>query len=269
MGLQRATWQYHSRRPPDTELRNRLRELAAKLPRFGYKRLCRRLRRQGLRVNHKKIYRIYREEGLMVRKRARKRLVRRGERIPAPTRPNERWSMDFVSDQLSNGQRFRTFNLVDDFTRECLAILVARSIPGWLVTRVLHEVVLERGCPKAIVCDNGPEFIGRAYEIWTEEHDVHPEFIEPGKPVQNCHIESFNGRFRDECLNEHWFTSMDDARRIIAEWREDYNEVREHGSLGGLPPAEFRRAVESAENASRFPPFPQHPLQSTTSGTQL
>ena len=266
-GLTRSTWQYRSRRPPDIELRQRLRDLAAKLPRYGYKRLCRRLRKNGVIVNHKKIYRLYREEGLMVRKRARKRLVRRAERPAAPSKPNQRWSMDFTSDQLADGRRFRTFNLVDDFSRECLAIRVERSISGAYVARVLTEVVKKRGRAGVIVLDNGPEFISRALEIWAEEHDVKLHFIEPGKPVQNCYIESFNGRFRDECLNEHWFTSLDEARKIIAAWRDDYNEVREHGSLGGMTPSEYRRAMESPENASRFPSFPQHPLQSTPAGT--
>lgn len=266
-GLARSTWQYASRRSADTGLRERLRELAATLPRFGYKRLCRRLRRQGVRVNHKKIYRLYREEGLLVRKRARKRLVRRAEKPAPPARANERWSMDFTSDQLSDSRRFRTFNVVDDCTRECLAIEVQRSIPGALVARVLTRLVAERGRPKVIVCDNGPEFIGRAMEIWAEQNGVRLHFIEPGKPVQNCYVESFNGRFRDECLNEHWFTSLDDARAIIDAWRTDYNEVREHGSLNGRTPAEFHRAMESAENAPRFPLFPQHPLQSRTAGT--
>jgi len=213
-------------------------------------------------VNHKKIYRLYREEGLMVRKRARKRLVRRAERPSLPSRPNERWSMDFTSDQLADGRRFRTFNLVDDCTRECLAIRVERSISGAYIARVLTQLIKERGRPAVIVCDNGPEFISRALEIWAEEHGVKLHFIEPGKPVQNCYVESFNGRFRDECLNEHWFTSMDDARTIIDAWRADYNEVREHGSLRHMTPSEYRRTVESPENASRFPPFPQHPLQS-------
>jgi putative transposase len=269
MRLQRATWQYRVRRPADGALRERLRELAGQLPRYGYKRLYRRLRTQGTIVNHKKVYRIYREEGLMVRKRARKRLVRR-DLIPVrPTRPNERWSMDFTSDQLSNGRRFRTFNVVDDCTREALVLHVARSIPGWLVVMVLTQIVQRRGKPREIVCDNGPEFIGRALEIWAEQNGVTIRFIAPGKPVQNCFVESFNGRFRDECLNEHWFTSMDDAREIIEAWRVYYNEVREHGSLGGMTPTQYRRAVESTENASRFPPFPQHPLQSTTLGSQL
>jgi putative transposase len=261
-GLARSTWQYKPRRASDTELRERLRVRAAQLPRYGYKRLYRRLRRSGEMVNHKKVYRLYREEGLMVRKRARKRLVRRAEKPVTAVKPNERWSMDFTSDQLSDGRRFRTFNVVDDCTRECLAIEVYRSIPGWLVARVLDRLVDERGRPGVIVCDNGPEFISRALEIWAEEQQVKLHFIEPGKPVQNCYVESFNGRFRDECLNEHWFTSMQDARSIIAAWREDYNNVREHGALAGMTPAEYRRAVESAENASRFPPFPQHPLQS-------
>ena len=262
LSLARSTWRYRSRRPADTELRERLRELAAKLPRYGYKRLCRRLRKNGEIVNHKKIYRLYREEGLMVRKRARKRLVRRAGRPSLPNKPNERWSMDFTSDQLADGRRFRTFNLVDDCTRECLAIRVERSISGAYVARVLTQLIERRGRPAVIVCDNGPEFISRAMEIWAEEHSVRLHFIEPGKPVQNCYVESFNGRFRDECLNEHWFTSLDDARTLIAAWRDDYNEVREHGSLGGIPPSEYRRAVESPENASRFPSFPQHPLQS-------
>ena len=242
--------------------------LATELPRYGYRRLCRRLRKQGMAVNHKKIYRLYREEGLMVRKRLRKRLMRRAEKLAPPSRPNERWSMDFTSDQLSNGRRFRTFNVVDDCTRESLAIHVARSIPGWLVAVVLTALVQKLGKPLVIVCDNGPEFIGRALEIWAEQNGVKIHFIQPGKPVQNCYVESFNGRFRDECLNEHWFTSIDDAREIIETWRINYNEVREHGSLGGLTPAEFRRAVESPENAPRFPPFPQHPLQSTHFGSQ-
>lgn len=219
-------------------------------------------------VNHKKIYRLYREEGLMVRKRARKRLVRRAEKPSLPSQPNERWSMDFVSDQLADGRRFRTFNVVDDCSRECLAIQVERSISGEHAARVLTEIVQRRERPpRVLVCDNGPEFISRAMERWSEEHGVRLHFIEPGKPVQNCYVESFNGRFRDECLNEHWFTSMDDARDIIESWREEYNEIREHSSLGGMTPSEYRRAVESPENASRFPPFPQHPLQSKTAET--
>lgn len=263
--VHRASKRYQPRRSADTEIREKLRALAAERPRYGYKRLCRRLRRMGVLVNHKKIYRIYREEGLMVRKRGRKRLVRRSEQPTPVVRPNQRWSMDFTSDQLASGRRFRTFNLVDDCTRESLAIEVDASLPGSRVARVLSRVVAERGRPDTIVCDNGPEFIGRALEIWAEEHNVTIRFIQPGKPVQNCFVESFNGRFRDECLNEHWFTSIADARAKIEAWRHDYNHEREHGSLNRMTPDEYRRAMESAENAARFPPFPQDlPLQSTT-----
>ena len=250
-GLARSTWQYRSRRPADTELRERLRDLAAKLPRYGYKRLCRRLRKNGETVNHKKIYRLYREEGLMVRKRARKRLVRRAERPSPPSKPNERWSMDFTSDQLADGRRFRTFNVVDDCTRECLAIRVERSIPGVQVARVLTQLIEQRARPTTIVCDNGPEFIGRALEIWAEEHAVKLHFIEPGRPVQNCFVESFNGRFRDECLNEHWFTSVPHAQSIIETWRREYNDERPKRALGGLTPAAYARQLTAGTKVAK------------------
>lgn len=243
MGLHRASWQYRSRRSADTELRERLRALAAQLPRYGYKCQYRRLRKHGVQVNHKKIYRIYREEGPMVRKRARKRLVRRAEKPLPASIPNTRWSMDFTSDQLSNGRRFRTFNVVDDCSREALAIHVARSIPGWLVVAVLTQLVMKHGKPRVIVCDNGPEFIGNALEIWTEENNVTIHFIQPGKPVQNCYVESFNGRFRDECLNEHWFTSLAHAQAVIETWRREYNEERPKKGLGGLTPAAYARRL--------------------------
>ncbi len=256
----RSTKRYRSRRPGDDLLRARLRELASELPRYGYKRLCRRLRKQGWSVNHKRIYRIYREEGLMVRKRKRKRLIRRGDRPAPPQRPNERWSMDFTSDQLADGRRIRTFNVVDDFTRECVAIDVNRSLTGDRLVEVLDNAAGVRTYPSVIVCDNGPEFVGRVLEQWAYAHNVTLRFIQPGKPVQNCFVESFNGKFRDECLNEHWFTSMADARKIIENWRNDYNQVREHSSLRGLAPAEFaRRAMETAENAAAFTAVPTAP----------
>lgn len=264
----RSTKRYRSRRPVDDLLRARLRELASELPRYGYKRLCRRLRKQGWSVNHKRIHRIYREEGLMVRKRKRKRLIRRGDRPAPPQRANERWSMDFTSDQLADGRRIRTFNVVDDFTRECVAIDVNRSLTGDRLVEVLDKAARSRTYPKAIVCDNGPEFVGRVLEQWAYAHDITLRFIQPGKPVQNCFVESFNGRFRDECLNEHWFTSMGDARAAIERWRNDYNEVREHSSLGGLAPAEFaRRAMETAENAPAFPAVTTAPATTMESST--
>ena len=238
----RATHRYKSKREGAVALRQRLRELAGEYPRYGYWRLYRKLRREGMVVNHKRIYRLYREEGLSVRKRPRKRLAR--ARVPAsvPIAPNVRWSMDFVSDSLADGRKVRVFNVVDDYSREALIMEVDTSIAGQRVARLLDEQAAVRGAyPGSIVCDNGPEFISHALDQWADEHDVKLEFIQPGKPVQNCFVESFNGRFRDECLNENWFVSLDDARRIIARWKAQYNDIREHGSLGGLTPSEFAR----------------------------
>src|SRR5262249_6459784 len=236
----RATQRYRRKLADSGELRVRLRELAAEYPRYGYWRLYRKLRRQGVMINHKRVYRLYREEQLTVRKRPRKRLAR--ARVPAsvPAAPNERWSMDFVSDSLSDGRRLRIFNVVDDCTREALTMEVDTSITGHRVARLLDQVAIARGtCPQSIVCDNGPEFISHALDEWADDHDVKLQFIQPGKPVQNCFVESFNGRFRDECLNENWFTNLNAARTIINRWKEQYNEEREHGSLGGLTPSEF------------------------------
>lgn len=242
MRVWRATQRYKSKRKETGPLRQRLRELAAEYPRYGYWRLYRKLRREGTVVNHKRVYRLYREEGLTVRKRPRKRLAR--ARVPAsvPIVPNERWSMDFVSDSLADGRRLRIFNVVDDCTREALLMEVDTSISGQCVARLLDGVAKARGAyPRCMVCDNGPEFISHALDEWADRNKVKLEFIQPGKPVQNCFVESFNGRFRDECLNENWFLSLNDARRIISKWKEHYNEVREHGSLGGLTPSEFAR----------------------------
>jgi putative transposase len=193
-------------------------------------------------VNHKRVYRLYREEGLTVRKRPRKRLARARIATAVPTSPNERWSIDFVSDSLADGRKLRIFNVVDDCTREAVVMEVDTSIPAPRVVRLLDEAAGIRGAyPRAIVCDNGPEFISHALDEWADQHGVKLEFIQPGKPVQNCFVESFNGRFRDECLNENWFRSLDEARRIIAAWKEHYNAVREHGSLGGRTPREFAK----------------------------
>ena len=268
LGLWRSTLSYRSRRADDAPLRGVLRELAAKSPRYGYWRLYRKLRRQGLVVNHKRVYRLYREEGLMVRKRARKKLKR--ARVPAssPLHPNVRWSMDFVSDAIATGRKFRTLNVVDDCSREALAMEVDFSLPALRVVRVLDRIGGERGYPSSIVVDNGPEFISTALGEWSEKHGVELEFIQPGKPTQNCYVESFNGRFRDECLNENWFTSLADARRIIAAWMQHYNEEREHGSLG-MTPREFarNRAMESAENAKgAFPTLPTAPATASAEG---
>lgn len=242
MSLRRSSYRYRHRRGADETLRAKLRELASARPRYGYRQLHRLLRREGWSDNRKRVYRLYRQEGLAVRRRGRKRLRARARvRPPAATRINERWSMDFMLDSLADGRRFRTLNIVDDFSRECLAIEVDTSLPGARVTRVLERLAATRGLPESIVVDNGPEFTGRVLDTWAYERGVKLDFTRPGKPVDNAYIESFNGRFRDECLNTHWFKSLLDSRVTIEAWRRDYNEARPHSSLGGLTPSEFHR----------------------------
>ena len=247
MGLGRSTHRYPARKGErDVALRTRLKELAAQRMRFGYRRLTAMLEREGMWANHKRVYRLYREEGLAMRIQQRRRIRWNGAVVkPRASQPNERWSMDFVSDCVSNGKVIRMLTLVDDCTRECPAIEVDTSLGGLRVRRVLDRMASERGLPEAIVVDNGPEFRGRALAAWSEERGVRLEFIQPGKPVQNAYIESFNGRLRDECLNANWFTSLSDARRKIETWRQDYNQQRPHSSLNYLSPAEFaRKATE-------------------------
>jgi putative transposase len=241
IGIARSTKRYRARSGDrEQQLRQRLRALALERPRFGYRRLGALLEREGQKANHKCIYRLYRAEGLVVRRRRRKRLMR-GTGAPAalPMRSNQRWSMDFVSDCTADGRTIRALTLVDDYTRECLAIEVDTSLGGMRVRRVLERVLEQRGKPEAIVLDNGPEFRGRAMACWSEERSVRLQFIEPGKPMQNCFIESFNGRLREECLNVNWFLTLADARRKIEAWRLDYNQERPHSSLGYLAPRHF------------------------------
>jgi len=243
--LGRSTYRYRARKAErDAALRSRLKELAAKRMRFGYRRLTAMLVREGMPANHKRVYRLYREEGLAMRIRQRRRIRWNGAVVKAAaSQPNQRWSMDFVSDCVSRGKVIRMLTIVDDCTRECPVIEVDTSLGGLRVGRVLDRMAIERGLPEAIVVDNGPEFRGRALAAWSEERGVRLEFIQPGKPVQNAYIESFNGRLRDECLNANWFTSLSDARRKIETWRKDYNEQRPHSSLNYLPPAEFARTA--------------------------
>lgn len=246
VGLSRSRWQYRSIRPDDAELRARLRELAAQKPRWGYQQLHTLLQREGRRVNHKKVLRLYREEGLAVTRRRRKKHVAIARvPLPKPTRRTERWSMDFVSDALFDGRPFRCFTLVDDFTRECPAIEVAHSLPAWRVIHVLERVATDRGLPRSIVCDNGPEFAGKALDRWAYERGVTLQFIRPGKPIENAYCESFNGKLRDECLNANWFASLADAQRAIEQWRHEYNEERPHKSLDRRTPAEFAKSLQS------------------------
>lgn len=240
--LHRSTRRYFSRRPSDQALRERLKALAAERPRFGYPRLHILLRREGLKVNHKKVRRIYREEGLRVRRMKRKKLCQNRElRTLQAIRPNQIWAMDFVHDRLDDGRPFKCLTLVDQFSKEAPAIEVDFSLPGPRVVRVLDWLRETRGLPEEIVVDNGPEFVSVALDRWAWEKKVRLRFIQPGKPNQNCYIESFNGRFRDECLNQHVFQGLSQAKDLIEAWRQDYNSVRPHSSLDGLTPEEFAR----------------------------
>lgn len=241
VGAHRQTVRYVSKKH-DGPLVERIKAIAAARPRFGYRRIAVLLRREGLAVNAKRVYRLYRRENLAVRRRKRRKYVAMPRVLPgAPTGPNQRWSMDFVSDSLSDGRGFRVFNVVDDFTRECLVACVDLSLPGARIARELERAIEYRGRPVVLLCDNGPEFTGRALDAWAHEQGIAIDFIRPGKPTQNAHCESFNGRMRDECLNQHWFRSLDDARRRVEAWRVDYNEVRPHSAIGSIPPSEFAR----------------------------
>lgn len=254
-GVGRSVCRYQARRRDDPALRERLRELAGERRRFGYRRLTVLLRREGWPVNHKRVYRIYGAEGLAVRGRKRKRRKAEARRpLVLPTRANQVWTMDFTHDNLASGRKFRTLNLMDGFTRESPRIEVDTSLPGLRVVRVLEEVARPRGYPQAIRVDNGPEFISRVVDQWAFEHGVELHFITPGKPTENAFIESFNGKFRDECLNENWFLTLPEAREKIERWRRDYNQVRPHSSLGYQTPEEF--AAQAAAPRGASPPTP-------------
>ena len=253
VGMAPKTFRYASRRADDVAVLERLRMLAAERRRFGYRRLHILLRREGFGLNHKKLFRLYRQEKLGVRKRGgRKRAL--GTRLPLalPEAPNQRWSLDFVSDALNSGRRFRVLAVVDDFTRECLALVVDVSLSGLRVGRELDRITEFRGRPTMIVSDNGTELTSHAILRWQEEQSVLWHYIAPGKPQQNGFVESFNGRFRDECLNEHLFSSLAAARRIIEAWRIDYNHTRPHTSLNGLTPAAFATRREQRHTETGF-----------------
>jgi len=247
--LSRARWHYQPQRPlRDAPVRARLRELAAARPRFGYVRLGLLLRREGVVVNLKRVYRLYREERLLVRPhRGRKHAAVPRVPLPAPTQPNERWGMDFIHDACADGRRFRCLTMVDEYTRECPLIDVETSCPAARVIGVLEQLAGQRGLPHSLIVDHGPEFISRALDLWAYRRGIELVFIRPGKPVENAYVESFHSRFRDECLNTHWFETLTDARVHIERWRQDYNEVRPHTSLAGRTPMEFAGALK--ENA--------------------
>ncbi len=246
----RSVAQYRIRRTEDPKLVERLKAIAVERRRFGYRRLTIMLRREGFVVNHKRVHRIYRDHGLQLRPR-RKRGVRyvRGNAVSPVTYANERWSLDFVHDVLSNGPKFRLLTIVDDFTRECIAIEVDFSLTGERVVRVLSRLAEHRALPKVLKFDNGSEFTGNAMLGWAAQAEIDLHFIEPGRPMQNGSVESFNGRLRDELLNEYSFPTIFHARSTVDAWRFDYNHHRPHTSLGGLTPAEFIRQDSTTSNS--------------------
>jgi len=262
----RSVARYTSRRDPQEELRAKLREVAARKPRYGYRRLAWQLRREGLAVNDKRIYRLYRSEGLQVRKAKRKRFAAQHRPTRSALRSaNERWAMDFLEDSLRWGRKLRTLSVLDEYTRECPAIEVDTSLPAERVVRLLDRLAQERAIPRELQVDNGPEYTSQALELWAYRHGVKLVFNRPGKPTDNPFIESYHGKFRGECLNMHWFLSVQDARQIIEAWRQEYNKERPHSSLGMLTPAEFaaRRALPPTS-----PPAPGEPQTRSQAVTQ-
>jgi putative transposase len=258
MELRRSTFYYQAKPRDDGPLTDAIRKAVQERRRWGCPRVIDRLRELGWPDNHKRIERIYyREERLQVRHRRRKRRSA-GEREPLvrAARINELWSMDFMSDQLAGGRRIRLLNIVDEYTRECLRIEVDTSLNGVRVVRALEALRATRGLPERILTDNGPEFTGRAMDSWAYARGVKLQFIEPGKPTQNAYIESFNGRFRDEYLDGHWFTTLDEARQLIEADRVDYNEKRPHSSIGRMPPARFAAMAELPTAAPAGPEWP-------------
>jgi putative transposase len=241
VGLARDSYRHPPETDPmTTELNNKIVEIAHARRRFGYRRIHDLLRSEYPGVNHKRVYRLYSAANLAVRKR--KKIKRpASERVPLQLARtvNEVWSMDFVSDSLANGRRLKCLTVADDFSHECVDIAVDYGIGGEYVTRLLDRAAIFRGYPSAVRTDNGPEFTSRAFMAWAQSHGVRHILIEPGRPMQNGYIESFNGKLRDEFLNEHWFETLHQARSATAIWRQDYNEVRPHGSIGRIPPARF------------------------------
>jgi len=241
--LARTSYRYRSRRDPRTALRSRMREIAAARVRYGYRKIRVLLQREGFEVSKKVVYRVYREEGLALRYRASRRRRAQATRPQRPiaTAANQAWSLDFVCDQLSSGERFRALTIVDVFTREALAIKVGRQLRAMHVVAALDQLRRVRGKPQALLCDNGSEFTSQVVDLWAYQHGVRIDYSRPGKPTDNAFIESFNGTFRDECLNAHWFESLEDAIRVVEAWRVEYNESRPHRALGEVAPAEYAR----------------------------
>lgn len=259
----RGSHRYQSVADPQACLRMRIREIAQVRVSYGYKRIHALLTREGWRMNHKRVYRLYREEGLMLRRQRPRRRVaaKRREEQAVAQAINESWSMDFMSDQLFDGRRIRVLTLVDNFSRESLALEVAQRFRGEDVAKVLDEIVSQRGAPQSIRVDNGPEFTSKALDLWAYANQVELDFSRPGKPTDNALIESFNGSFRHECLNQEWFLSLEDARHKAGAWQVDYNEVRPHSSLGNLAPREYAELCQDNQG-------PKGPITNTAAGTE-
>lgn len=240
MGQHRSTHRYISVRPPDDDVRLRLRELAAVRPRYGYRRLHVLLQREGIVLGVDRLRRIYGEEGLVLRsKRKPKRASQVRVPLGAPTQPGKHWCMDFMHDRLADGRSYRTFNVIDVFSRQCLRVLVGTGFRSADVIAALDVLIARHGCPEAITCDNGSEFTSRSFDAWAYDRGVAIDYIMPGKPTQNGYIESFNGKLRDECMSTSWFESMAQAQEALDAWVRDYNEVRPHSALANDAPLQY------------------------------
>jgi putative transposase len=239
--LSRSTCRYQPRKE-SSEVEKRLKVLAAKRISYGYRRLYHLLKREGYEVNHKRVYALYKRNGLAKRRKKKKRYPEKNRNpLVKASKPNEIWAMDFMTDSCSNGRKIRTLNIIDQYARECLKIEVGHSMPSCKVVRVLEEIAQERGLPEKIVIDNGPEYTSKTLKKWAESKGVSLNYINPGRPMENAYIESFNGKFREECLNQNWFQNILEAAIIVEEWRKDYNNNRPHSSLGYLTPIEYLR----------------------------
>jgi len=251
MQTDRSSVRYQSKRVNDNEQREAIKRISKERRRFGYRRINVMLQREGIHMNHKKLRRIYAEENLQVRRRGgRKRALGMRRPMEVPDRPNQRWSLDFVSDAFTDGRRFRILTVVDDFSKENVLLVPDTSISGLRVTRELDQVFAERGMPRTIVSDNGTEFTSMAILKWVQDNGLDWHYIQPGKPTQNAFIESFNGKLRDECLNETLFASLSDAREELANWQDDYNNHRPHSSIGNLTPSEFVEKIKMDKHAA-------------------
>jgi len=244
--MDRSTYRYEPKPDHNSVLREEMITLARQKPRYGYRRLHALLERGGQKASPMRVFRLYQEAGRAVRRLRRKRLARPAVTTPLHVRPNQEWALDFVADTLGTGRGIRVLTVVDAFTRECLGLAVDTSLSSRRVTRTLEQIIEERGMPESIRCDNGPELTSRHILGWCTDNKINLIHIQPGRPMQNGHVESFNGRFRDECLNATWFHNLADAREKIAVWRREYNEERPHSSLGYRTPNEFAETLKTS-----------------------